>query len=69
VKLIQEWGEGGIIVRTFVNVTMYSQYNNNMIIKKKKKENLTKSDLMFKKKENKQPKNVGKDTGTLLAGM
>jgi hypothetical protein len=24
---------------------------------------------MFKKKENKQPKNVGKDTGTLLAGM
>jgi hypothetical protein len=25
------------IVRTFVNVTMYPQYNNNMIIKKERK--------------------------------
>jgi hypothetical protein len=27
-------GELNYVVRTFVNVTMYSQYNNNMIIKK-----------------------------------
>jgi hypothetical protein len=44
----QEWGEGKMKenergcefdcdIRTFVNVTMYPQYNNNMIIKNKKK--------------------------------
>jgi hypothetical protein len=27
------WIQLGYIVRTFVNVTMYPQYNNNMIIK------------------------------------
>jgi hypothetical protein len=45
VEIILRMGGGGIkendrgvnlryVVRTFVNVTMYPQYNNNMIIKK-----------------------------------
>jgi hypothetical protein len=48
-KLFQEYGEEGlkendggsefnydILLRTFVNVTMYSQHNNNIIIIKRK---------------------------------